>query len=80
MIDDTIAPSLSGVPANVTVECDLPAAPTVTADDNCDGSWTVTSTDDTSVPGQVTRTWTAADSCGNSVSESQVITIEDTDD
>jgi len=83
-VDDSTAPALNGVPADVTVECDaIPAAATVTASDNCDPSPSV-SFEETSTPGTcaqeevITRTWTATDDCGNSSTASQVITVVDT--
>jgi hypothetical protein len=84
---DTTAPVLSGVPADTTVECNaVPAAATVTASDNCDGSVAVsfsqTSTQTASGCGQfnytITRTWSAHDACNNSSSQSQTITVHDT--
>ncbi len=55
--------------------------PTIT--DNCDVNLTVTFADDTLAGScdynySITRTWTAVDACGNSSSNSQTITIEDT--
>jgi len=82
-VEDTAAPQLVGVPTDATYECDsLPLPPEVTATDNCTTA-TVTF-DETTEPGdcvgsaQITRTWTAEDECTNSVSDSQVITLEDT--
>ncbi|MGZ5544208.1 MAG: HYR-like domain-containing protein, partial [Limisphaerales bacterium] len=84
---DTLAPVLSGVPANSTVQCDaVPAASTPTASDSCDGAPVVTlaesSTQAASGCGHynytITRTWTATDAAGNSNSASQVITVKDT--
>lgn len=53
-VSDTVQPVLTGVPAAAAVQCGaaLPAAPTVTATDNCD----------TTVP-VVLTTSTAAGSC-----------------
>ena len=79
---DTIAPTLDGVPGDVTVECSaVPTPATVTASDNCaspetqfsetieqgdcEGKWTIR------------RTWTATDDCGNTISQTQVITVVD---
>jgi len=83
-IQDVTAPTLSGVPANVTVQCSaVPAPATVTASDACDASPTVTLSESTvagSCAGNyvLTRTWTATDDCGNSANASQVITVQDT--
>jgi len=79
-VTDTIDPTLEGVPANITVECDaIPAAAQVTGDDNCDESVAVsmeeTITD--GCPYTITRTWTGVDNCGNDVSASQIITVID---
>jgi hypothetical protein len=86
LIDDT-APILSGVPANVTINCDdaFPTMPTVTAMDNCAGDITdqIVITD-SSVAGScdlnanaeiVTYTWSIDDGCNNSISVSWDITI-----
>jgi len=76
--EDTEAPVLSDVPADVTVQCigDVPAIPVVTALDNCDASATVQYSE-TSDAGQIVRTWTSADACGNVASASQTVTIHD---
>lgn len=80
-------PTLAGVPANITSECteSLAAAPdSVTATAEC-GSATVTYQETSNVGGVLgtcpdafvfTRTWTATDSCGNSDSQSQGITLQ----
>ncbi len=88
-IQDMIAPVLVGCPADETISCldPIPTPPVVTATDNCDPSPLV------SVPSEVnlqtndgsctdhtytlTRTWTATDGCNNSVTCSQVISVED---
>ncbi len=83
---DNVAPTLSGCPANVTIACNAPLPPpaTVTAADNCDPSVAVTLSETSNLTGcggntgTVTRVWTATDDCGNSVSCTQVITIQDT--
>ena len=82
---DKIKPVIFGVPADDTVECDnIPSLPiNVTASDECDTS-PVLSFNETVVVGSclqeriITRTWTATDACGNSQTESQVITVVDT--
>lgn len=83
-IIDQEAPVMSGVPANVTVECDnVPAPAMPTAIDNCDADVTVTLNEvrtngvctDTYT---LTRTWTATDDCGNVTADFQIITVEDT--
>ncbi len=82
---DNTGPVLTGCPASTTIECDdpLPAAATVAAVDNCDGSVTVTPGESTAAgtcagESTVTRTWSAQDSCGNSSSCTQTITLVDT--
>ena len=82
-VSDYIAPVLSGMPFNTTVQCNaIPAAATVTASDNCDVSPIITLSE-ISIPGScpntytLVRTWTATDSCGNSSSESQTINVID---
>ena len=87
-VEDTTAPALSGVPADVTVQCDaVPAAAVigteVTATDNCDSDVDITYSEvrtDGSCPDTytLTRTWTATDNCGNASTQSQTITVEDT--
>jgi gliding motility-associated-like protein/uncharacterized repeat protein (TIGR01451 family) len=73
------------MPTDITVECDaVPEAPAVvTASDNCDTDVLVEFTEvrtdgvceDTYT---LTRTWTATDNCGNSITHVQVISVEDT--
>jgi large repetitive protein len=81
---DTVAPVLANLPADATYECDeeVPAPADVTATDNCDASVIVEfseTTEDGDCPQEYTiiRTWTATDTCENSVSYTQVITITD---
>lgn len=83
-VEDNEAPVLLGVPDDLTTECELPSPPTVTVEDGCDSNVTVGAPTEVQVAGVgeikfvVTRTWTAVDSCQNSVTRSQVITIKDT--
>ncbi len=85
-VGDTIAPSIT-CPADVIVECDASTDPIdtgmATASDACDPNPTVGSTDTSAgltCPQESvqTRTWTAADACGNATSCDQSITIVDT--
>jgi len=83
-VQDLIAPTLSNVPADAAVQCDaVPAPASVTATDNNDPSATLTFTE-TSAPGScpnefvLTRTWDAADACGNMAQATQTITVSDT--
>jgi hypothetical protein len=86
-VQDTQKPTLKGIPEDVTVECDsVPEPPTtVTADDACDVS-PVVNFSETYVSGSspdnytLERYWTATDACGNSITEKQTITVEDTTD
>ncbi|MBI1266662.1 MAG: T9SS type A sorting domain-containing protein, partial [Cryomorphaceae bacterium] len=81
-VTDTTNPVLIGVPAETTVECDqIPAPADVTADDNCDSDVYIFYAE-VEAPADcgyvITRTWTATDNCGNSVSESQIVNVVDT--
>jgi len=84
---DTTPPTLSGVPADVTAECDdIPAAPTVSAADNCtDGEAGVpVNATETRVNGDclfnytLVRVWSAMDECGNAVAATQLVNVVDT--
>ncbi|MGC1473356.1 MAG: gliding motility-associated C-terminal domain-containing protein [Psychroserpens sp.] len=75
--------SFGPLPEDITVECnEVPEPMILTATDNC-GEATVTLME-TITPGSCTnqytiaRTYTASDECGNSVSHTQIITVEDT--
>jgi hypothetical protein len=85
-VEDTTAPVWAqAMPANVTVQCNaIPAVPAViTATDNCDTDVTI-AFNETTTPGScagnytITRTWTATDDCNNTISHTQIITVEDT--
>lgn len=86
---DSVAPEIT-CPAAATVECDGSLDPIdtgmATASDNCDASPVITYTDAPSLngcggyTGAITRTWVATDSCGNTASCNQTITVEDTTD
>jgi gliding motility-associated-like protein len=89
-IEDTIAPVLTGVPADVMIACDdpIPPAPTVTALDACAGAVPALFTQDTiqvdtgacaTYNYNIKRTWTATDGCGNTIDSSQVIQVRDTE-
>src|SRR5881392_3285047 len=80
---DTTAPVISSLPAPTTIQC--PATPsfaTPTATDACDPSPTLTFADVTTAGScpqnhDVTRTWTAADDCGNSSTTTQDFEVVD---
>jgi hypothetical protein len=82
-VNDDEAPQLSSTPFDTNVECseDVPAAPVVTATDNCDD--VIVEFSETTTPGGclnqyvVTRHWQAADLCGNTVEWYQTITVND---
>jgi len=79
---DTTPPTLSDMPADQDLTCAslIPAAPTITATDDCSNPVAVVleETDDMGVcpdPRIITFTWTATDDCGNATSYTQTITI-----
>ena len=77
---DNAAPIFtSSLPQDVSVTCgNIPSAPIVEADD-CNGA-TVTLTESDPVVRvcgyRITRTWTATDACGNSISHVQTIDVD----
>ncbi|MEZ5029810.1 MAG: SprB repeat-containing protein [Saprospiraceae bacterium] len=85
VVEDTTAPVLVGVPADVTVDCDgnnVPPVATVTATDNCDVNVTVTFSESEVAGGctgsfVITRVWTATDNCGNTATGVQTISVGD---
>jgi hypothetical protein len=83
-IIDTEAPEIT-VPENVTVECDeVPEVGTAYAEDSCDPDVKVEFLKEERIDGEcedsykLVRIWLAEDSCGNSVTGSQTITVVDT--
>ena len=84
VVPDTEAPVFSTPPADASYSCfgDLPEPILLEWSDNCDGSGSVMSHDNISNAGCVeviTRTWTYTDSCGNTASVAQNITVSDTE-
>jgi large repetitive protein len=79
-VNDAIAPTITNVPADVTLTCPATASfATPTAADNC-GAVALSFTDVTTgapCPGAstTTRTWTATDMCGNVVTATSRVTI-----
>ncbi len=87
-VQDTTAPVFTTLPpTNITLSCsELPAAPVMTATDNCSGNNVVVTYKFVKQPMsgicaynyRLTRTWTATDECGNTATATQVITVMDT--
>ena len=85
IVEDTIEPEwlLEELPEDQFVQCDdIPSAPTLNANDNCNGILTAEFAEDiqnTDCPGQslIVRTWLAADCSGNSITHTQTLTVED---
>ncbi|MAT53783.1 MAG: hypothetical protein CMN32_04835 [Saprospirales bacterium] len=85
-LTDKEKPILQDVPADLTIHCDeeFPLAPTVTAWENCQ-SVSLSMEEEATIgidscslySYQFTRTWVAVDYCGNSISDQQVITVQD---
>ena len=84
-VQDEVAPEfVEALPADLTAACgDVPAAPMLTATDNCSGAVNV-AFEEVTTPGAcagqstIVRTWTATDCSGNATAHSQVIEVEDT--
>ena len=80
---DVTAPVLPTAPLAASYQCakDVPAAQTLTAQDNCSGTVTGVPSDGapTSDPCNYSfvRTWTFTDACGNPSSVKQTITVKD---
>ena len=84
-LDDDIPPTFDEIPDNLDITCvsDLPALGSITATDNCSAakiSFTEVVSDSVCINTKtITRTWIAADDCGNSTTAIQIITIKDQD-
>jgi hypothetical protein len=86
-VNDNTAPTITSIPGDLTVQC-AGAVPTandasVVANDTCGGTAVISHSDQT-IPGGcankfvIKRTYTATDACGNSASQVQTITVNDT--
>lgn len=88
-VDDTTSPTFD-MPADVTIACGMSTDTSATGNitnvlDNCSNDLTITMSQVTvggSCPQEmtITRTWQVTDECGNSLSKSQMIVVEDTED
>src|SRR5690606_17738469 len=81
---DTVAPSVSGIPADVTANCgDTVSLSAPVFTDICDPVLTVSLSQDTVFAGnctyEINRVWTATDDCGNSTTARQIVRISDTE-
>ena len=91
-VRDTMPPTLTGIPADLSVACgaipDPPATSSFTTTDNCDQAVIITLTEtetrETSLSScnhwtnyLLHRTWTATDNCGNTTARTQTMQIED---
>ena len=80
VVIDNTPPSLIGVPADVSVDCEnIPAIATVTATDDCSNNLIPVYSENviTGCPYVIQRTWTVADECGNITTEVQNVTVDD---
>ncbi len=81
IFNDSEAPVLSGVPADISGQCGpIPVPADVQGSDNC-ADIIVEFAEVNQSSGcivDITRTWTATDDCGNTTSQSQTIYYEDT--
>ncbi len=83
-VQDVTPPTFTSVPDAVTVTCeDIPSVGSPTATDNCAASVNITYNGATRIDGlcpnsyTLQRTWTALDSCGNTATALQIITVQD---
>ena len=83
-VQDISSPVIAPLPKESTIDCPLsPVFAQATANDAC-GSVNLSFKDVTTVGNSpnaytITRTWTAADACGNSAAASQIIRVRDMD-
>lgn len=81
-INDLTPPVIDAPPADLTVSCigDVPSAVDLNWTDNCDGSGSISpveTSNGSTCPEIITRTWTYTDNCGNTDTKTQVITVHD---
>jgi len=79
-VEDNDAPTITGVPVDVTVTpSTIPTVPTVTVSDNCDSSPIITYSVD-SIPSGcqyiIQRIWQSEDNCSNILRDTQNITVD----
>ena len=80
---DNVAPVIANLPEPSTISCpNTPVFAFATATDECGSDFSLTFNDVKTMSGcagsySIKRTWTATDSCGNSATASQTITIVD---
>lgn len=82
-VRDLIAPIISGVPSDLTLECheNIPSIQDVTVTDNCDNP--TISIEEQIIPGAceheytIIRVYTASDACGNNTTQEQTIVVQD---
>jgi len=83
-VEDKTAPVFTSIPAAITVSCEaIPAVGTPLATDDCAVSVNISYNGATRIDGlcldayTLNRMWTAVDSCGNSATAMQTITVQD---
>ncbi len=79
-VQDTRVPVLTGIPPDMTVDCNaVPEPAVVTAIDNCSGTTEISFNELINSISEcertIYRTWTAVDACGNAMTAAQVITV-----
>jgi gliding motility-associated-like protein len=83
-VQDITPPMFTSVPGPITVSCEsIPAVDTPEASDDCAANVNITYNGATRIDGLcpdsyiLQRTWTAIDSCGNTATALQIITVQD---
>jgi hypothetical protein len=80
VVDDSAPVWNEELPQDMTVDCQHPDAPVLTASDNCEVNLDFTEViEQGDCPNRytVTRTWTASDACGQTIEHTQVINVVD---